>query len=214
MEQNAKVHDLQDELAPILPEGWQEGDSLLSDEEGDPLEGLMQEEESLPTTEEATPSDRSSEAEAPSASRVLTLKVNHETKEVDFGAMSDEELIALAQKGYAFDALKRGKGEESTEAPSPDAAETDDTTRRFRRQLQQLRAVYPDVAEMPESVMRAYFSGADLLSAYSAHRIAESERTAGALRRAHRRYGKHYRGRLRKSDEMCKKSYNFRLISL
>lgn len=39
-------------------------------------------------------------------SRKLTLKVNHGIEELDINSMSDEDLIALLQKGRAFDALK------------------------------------------------------------------------------------------------------------
>ena len=39
-------------------------------------------------------------------SRKLTLKVNHGIEELDINSMSDEDLIALLQKGRAFDAMK------------------------------------------------------------------------------------------------------------
>lgn len=40
------------------------------------------------------------------APRVLKLKVNHEEQEIDIDSMSDDDLIALLQKGKAFDAAK------------------------------------------------------------------------------------------------------------
>lgn len=42
-------------------------------------------------------------------SRKLTLKVNHGTEELDIDSMSDEDLIALLQKGRAFDAMKNSE---------------------------------------------------------------------------------------------------------
>ena len=40
------------------------------------------------------------------APRVLKLKVNHEEQEINIDSMSDDDLIALLQKGKAFDAAK------------------------------------------------------------------------------------------------------------
>jgi len=121
------------DVPPILPDGWKEGDALVPDgddelaklladgSEEEPLTGLEEKDvnpvSAAPTTGGAdagsvpdagaqpgqTPSDGAGETPV-HASRKLRLKVNHEEREVDLGAMSDEEVCALLQKGYAFDA--------------------------------------------------------------------------------------------------------------
>lgn len=54
---------------------------------------------------EETPADGQEEAEV-KPSRKLKLKVNHKEEEVDIDAMSDDDLVALLQKGRAFDSMK------------------------------------------------------------------------------------------------------------
>lgn len=54
---------------------------------------------------EETPADGQEEAEV-KPSRKLKLKVNHKEEEVDLDAMSDEELVALLQKGRAYDSMR------------------------------------------------------------------------------------------------------------
>jgi hypothetical protein len=122
------------DVEPILPDGWEEGMDLFasgSDEteepivdgqEADLLAQLVNEtgktEPDAPTTseegeveepsaEEGTtePTDGPSTEQAPT-SRILKLKVNHEEREIDVAKMSDEDLITLFQKGYAFDDVK------------------------------------------------------------------------------------------------------------
>lgn len=128
------------DVAPILPDGWKEGDDIFADAEvvdekleldgaedlSDAAElGALLEDgkaEEAPTTgEEAKPeAPGAEETPAPTApgaeeekkevtSRILKLKVNHEDRELDINAMSDEELIALAQKGYAFESLRNAQ---------------------------------------------------------------------------------------------------------
>ena len=116
---------------PLLPDGWQEGDTLfpedeqtVSDFEADgpqDADGLLAENEDGnsesddPTTvgedegegqgdddgAEETP-DEDDPPEA-KASRILKLKVNHTEEDFDVDAVSDEDLAALLQKGKAFD---------------------------------------------------------------------------------------------------------------
>ena len=78
----------------------QDADVPTTDEEatGEPEQDADEE------TEE-TPADGQEQPEV-KPSRKLKLKVNHRDEEVDLDAMSDEELIALLQKGRAFDAVK------------------------------------------------------------------------------------------------------------
>lgn len=119
------------EVEPILPDGWQEGDDLFAEVSDDVdsfvADGSREEaelpteneegnsEESDPTTvEESAEESRSDEtadetnapdgeSEPQTRSRKLKLKVNHREEELDVDAMSDEDLIALLQKGRAFD---------------------------------------------------------------------------------------------------------------
>lgn len=63
-----------------------------------------------PTT---VPGDPAPEPAAPVNPRTLKLKVNHQEREVDVNAMSDEELVALFQKGYAFDEVKNKERKET-----------------------------------------------------------------------------------------------------
>ena len=127
------------DVAPILPDGWQEGDdlfpegvtedasSLFADGPSDDelLEQLLAEDDQAngaPTTsgegqtagQDAGASEASDQIDGsaptvPSASRKLTLKVNHQEQEVDVSKMSDDDLRALLQKGYAFDAMKEAE---------------------------------------------------------------------------------------------------------
>lgn len=122
------------DVEPILPDGWEEGMDLFADsgakteepivdgQEEDLLAQLTNEsgaadtedpttveegDAGVPNAEEGTPdlTDGYSAVTEPT-SRILKLKVNHEEREVDVAKMSDEDLIALFQKGYAFDDVK------------------------------------------------------------------------------------------------------------
>lgn len=138
MEENKVVNDtasFDGDVAPILPDGWKDGDNLFVDGEDElaklladgqetepslePENGDAKPVDAAPTTGETdtgavedagaqdtqTPPDGDG-AGAPRASRKLLLKVNHDEQEVDIDAMSDDELRALLQKGKAFDAMK------------------------------------------------------------------------------------------------------------
>lgn len=126
---------------PILPDGWKEGDDLFAEVGGDvdafvtdgsdELTDLPAENEDGnsaaddPTTvDRAGEADQSDEAEPKAetpdgesqpeskTSRILKLKVNHEEEELDIGAMSDEDLTALLQKGRAFDAMRESENKQ------------------------------------------------------------------------------------------------------
>lgn len=95
---------------------------------GEDTENVNEEPESenAPTTgEEAEGGDQSADDEESGAdpdgdtaaetkpTRILKLKVNHKEKEVDINSMTDEEVIALLQKGYAFDSRKEADNKET-----------------------------------------------------------------------------------------------------
>ena len=82
-----------------LDELFNEGEEETITEEP---EDAASPEQGAPTTE---PEPASLES-APVSQRTLKLKVNHQEREVDVNAMSDEEIVALFQKGYAFDEVK------------------------------------------------------------------------------------------------------------
>ena len=138
MEEKKVVNDtasFDGDVAPILPDGWKDGDNLFVDGEDELAKLLADGQETEPSIEpendDAKPADAASttgEADAgavtdagkpteqtppdgetkpePRTSRKLLLKVNHDEQEVDIDAMSDDELRALLQKGKAFDAMK------------------------------------------------------------------------------------------------------------
>lgn len=123
------------DVEPLLPDGWKPGDDIFADAKvvENPIDGadefrtdtslddLFAEEEKVdqqtPTTTkadtatkpdavvEATTAPDGEKTEAKTA-RTLKLKVNHQDREVDLNSMTDEDIIAIMQKGYAFDAMK------------------------------------------------------------------------------------------------------------
>ena len=126
--------DYEEDLDPILPDGWKEGDDFFADpktwsgeaeqsgqtaETQSELETIAADMETteVPTTDESEATegqsadseadDQSGQTETPvKESRILKLKVNHEDQEVDIESMTDDELIAALQKSRAFDAMK------------------------------------------------------------------------------------------------------------
>lgn len=123
------------DVPPILPDGWQEGDDLLPEDTGENTDALWADEPSddeilaqllagngpdsddLTTDvgEQTSTQDAGAQAgqgkpdgagRSAGTPRTLTLKVNHQEQTVDITNMSDDDLRALLQKGYAFDALK------------------------------------------------------------------------------------------------------------
>ena len=119
------------EEEPLLPDGWQEGDTLFPEDEQDvasfgtdgpqDLDDLTDENEDGnsesddPTTveegdEESQGTDGGAEEtpdeeDTPEAktSRIIKLKVNHQEEEVDLSALSDEEIAAHFQKSRAYE---------------------------------------------------------------------------------------------------------------
>lgn len=242
------------DVPAILPDGWQEGESLIP-EGGAGTEGIVeadglsddaflsallkggdQSEASAPTTGEAeadgTDAGAKTEAKpdgagpAAAAPRKLTLKVNHEERDVDLSAMSDADLTALLQKGYAFDALKDaedrrtflnvyqeqidagmtetvarlvakdatgGKTYEVTdgqivETPEPVAQPAQANprtafTRDLRSEVEQLRLLYPDIKEMPDTVAKDVAKGVPLMDAYQKYQIEQSNKAAETLKK-------------------------------
>lgn len=237
---------------PILPDGWKEGDDLFADAEDDSLFGAdgSEGEEKLeaeneggdagtddPTTVEDTDNQNGQSAEGEEEpenpdggvpeeakpSRVLKLKVNHTEEDLDINAMSDEELVALLQKGRAFDAMRDAENKkryravyqeqidagmteaaaklvaqnevggkvyplEDTEenAPAEERPSVEEATPRnrdFRAEVEQLRALFPEVTEIPDEVARAAARGVDMVSAYLALKDRRSAETVAKLRK-------------------------------
>lgn len=243
-----------DEDEPILPDGWEEGsnlfaevddsvDAVLSDGAEEGHEALTENEDGTSASDDPTTVDegkedtqsgedgdqpgdsdgRAEEQEKPS--RKLKLKVNHQEEEVDVNAMSDEDLIALLQKGRAFDALRETENkqkfrqvyqeqidagmteaaarmvaqneaggktysltdEEEPSAETPAAAPKEaGTVRDFRAEVEQLKALYPQLTEVPDEVAVAASKGVPLLSAYLAYRDKQSAKTAASLKKENR----------------------------
>ena len=246
------------DVPAILPDGWKEGDDIFAEsddelaklfadgQDADPTpelenDGTTPEPETPTTGQEGADgvSDAGAQQEPQAtpdgepgtalyASRKLKLKVNHEEQEIDVGAMSDEDLIALLQKGKAFDAMKDAENkrtfrqvyqeqvdagmteaaarmiardaangntyaltdeEEQTSKALPDVPEArppeahHQTTRDLRTEVEQLRALYPDIKEMPDEVAKAVSKGIPLLTAYLAYREKESAKTAASLKK-------------------------------
>lgn len=125
----------EEEDAAFLPDGWQEGDDFFADPstwsgasqktgqsietqtEEESTEDGMETEEVLTTDQTEETADQSAEQETEEQSgqteepakrsRILKLTVNHgDPFDFDVDKATDEELIPLLQKGYAFDAIK------------------------------------------------------------------------------------------------------------
>ena len=234
---------------PLLPDGWKEGDDIFADtedegkafgvDEPEDLSALTGENEedssddSDPTTAEDNETDQSADSDPEAVTpdgedkpeekkpRILKLKVNHTEEDLDVDAMSDEELVALLQKGRAFDAMKDSENKKRyravyqeqidagmTEAaarliaqneaggksypledpaePAPESAPVTEPTepvRNFKAEVEQLKALFPEVKEIPDEVARAAAKGVPLLSAYLALREKQSAKTAAALKK-------------------------------
>ena len=243
-----------DEDEPILPDGWEEGsdlfaevddsvDAVLSDGAEEGHEALTENEDGTSASDDPTTVDEGKEdtqsgedgdqpgdsdgsaEEQEKPSRKLKLKVNHQEEEVDVNAMSDEDLIALLQKGRAFDALRETENkqkfrrvyqeqidagmteaaarmvaqneaggktysltdEEEPSAETPAAAPKEaGTVRDFRAEVEQLKALYPQLTEVPDEVAVAASKGVPLLSAYLAYRDKQSAKTAASLKKENR----------------------------
>jgi hypothetical protein len=250
-EKNTELMDaiLSGEDDPILPDGWQEGDDLFAEVSGDAdsfvTDGSQEmtelpaenedgnPEEPDPTTVEQPEGESHSgeteeeiqepdgEPEPQTQSRKLKLKVNHREEEIDISAMSDEDLVALLQKGRAFDqrleqenkqkyrqtyqeqidagmteaaarmvAQNEAGGktysltdEEPAANPTPAPEVKEPEVRDFRAEVEQLKALYPDIKEIPDEVARAAAKGIPVLNAYLAYRDKQSTQTAASLKK-------------------------------
>ncbi|MDD6159616.1 MAG: hypothetical protein PUB51_00595 [Oscillospiraceae bacterium] len=173
-------HYCGEELAPILPDGWKEGDDIFAgeteEENGEaPTTGEQEQSAGSAGEPEGTP-ERSREREGETGSRILKLRVNHEDTEVDVNSMSDEAIIERFQKAEAFDAMKqerRAPFEQPGYRPQRD----------FHGEVRQFQKLYPDVQELPDEVARAVAGGTDLLTAYVAYREMQTRRDAQSLRK-------------------------------
>ena len=70
--------------------------------------------------------------------------------------------------------------EEETAAPALETVEP--TVRTFASEVEQLKALYPDVKEIPDEVAKAASKGVPVLTAFLAYRDKQSAKTAAALR--------------------------------
>lgn len=244
--------DYERDPEPILPDGWKEGDSLFADPStwsGQTAEtdtGAEQAStEAGPTTatteaqteessadiwgDQTEETGQSTESESAPVSRILQLKVNHESREVDVNRMTDEELTAALQKAAAFDAQREKQNEDalrekytktyndmiysglpeaaarmiaanetggrtfaveddSESDPDSDEQEPSPTpepsgARDLSSEITQLRALYPEVKQIPDEVALEVTRGTPLVNAYIAWKGKQSEQAAATLKR-------------------------------
>lgn len=74
------------------------------------------------------------------------------------------------------------EAEPSVQTTPADAPKTSQT-RDLRAEVEQLRALYPDVKEMPDEVAKAISQGVPVITAYLAYRDKQSAQTAANLRK-------------------------------
>ena len=86
---------------------------------------------------------------------------------------------ATGGKAYALDDNATSEAEPTEAKTSSEEVESRD----FRAQVRQLKAIFPDFQSMPQEVMTAYENGADLISAYSAFRVRESEKASQTIKK-------------------------------
>ena len=100
------------------------------------------------------------------------------TPEVDTEPTELEEIAAQMEAEDAPPWDEEAEAEQAAEAiPDPDP----DPVRDFVKEVQQLKALYPDFREMPDTVARAVADGANLLTAYVAYREQQTRQAAEML---------------------------------
>lgn len=204
------------EEEPILPEGWQEGDDLFPEDSQELLTdeneyGNPQSDDLItvrPDEEERKLDDDDAQQTAEAKpSRKLKLKVNHREEEIDFDALSDEELIAMAQKSRDYDRRVEadhrrrvreayqsqtdvGTTDEVTSNPAGDVQQDPSspmdeksTARDYRAEVEQLKALYPDYGTLPDEVAKAVLRGVPVVTAYLAYRDRQSTQATEALKK-------------------------------
>ena len=96
----------------FLPDGWTEGDDFLTEEPGDsetdtetPADGSDAAEPGTDTPEGA---DASEAPETPSEKpgRKITLRIDHQDKEVDVDSLTDEQIKEALEKSAALDRIR------------------------------------------------------------------------------------------------------------
>lgn len=85
----------------------------------------------------------------------------------------------IGEDGEIVDPDPESKPEETTEKPPAAAPSTQD----LAAQIEQVKAIFGDFAEVPEEVARAVSRGADLFTAYTAYRLKESSKAAASLKK-------------------------------
>lgn len=151
------------------------------------------------------------QAETGRQGRKIKIKYNHRQEEVDVNALTDDDLAAIIQKSRAYDAdQKRKQGDKYRQAYQQelDAGMTEAAARLvakeaaggeypledeqeqeeppvnasvLRGEIEQLKALYPDLKEIPDEVATLIAKGAPALAAYSAYRDKLTSEKISAL---------------------------------
>ena len=93
------------------------------------------------------------------------------------------KLVAQNETGGKAYPLEDKEEPEPVSTPAPAKEEKPASTRDFKAEVEQLKALYPDFKEVPDEVARAAAGGVPLLSAYLAYRDKQGEKTAAKLRK-------------------------------
>lgn len=206
-EQNVTAQAAPDEAA----EAWEDDIIPVEDETpGEPAADAPPVEEGAPSGQDAADGGKpSGEADAPSEGAETPDEPDADAgkpsetaepsqQELDYKALYEEQQEkANADKYRAVyneqlgmtgnEAVARmvarnecgGKDYPLEDAPSaPGQSQTD-----FRAALAEIQSLYPDAAEMPTEVMRAFADGQNLTAAYAAHRAKRDAETIATLRR-------------------------------
>lgn len=156
---------------PLLPDETPETETLSSDAPAQP----EPETESEPATPQAEPEPAQPEPDYKALYEGEKERQNAEK----YRAVYNEQLSLSGNEAIARMIARNECG--GKDYPLEDAApETPSTD--FRAALAELQSLYPDVKEMPESVMKEFMGGKPLKDAYAAHRAKSDADTITALR--------------------------------
>lgn len=91
-----------------------------------------------------------------------------------------------AAEGHAYaltDEEEQKAPEAAAQEPTPESTPSTRRTRDLRAEVEQLRALYPEITEMPDEVAKAVSQGIPVLTAYLAYREKQSTQAAANLRK-------------------------------
>lgn len=91
-----------------------------------------------------------------------------------------------AAEGHAYaltDEEEQQTRESAAQEPAPESTPSTRRTRDLRAEVEQLRALYPEITEMPDEVAKAVSQGIPVLTAYLAYREKQSTQAAANLRK-------------------------------